>query len=144
MNMREEWKPIEGYEKLYEVSNHGRVWSIRRDRVLSSKSGSVHLSKNGVSKLFKVSKLVESHFPMSRSSQVSRSSEGHSMAESLEKAYKVKSERLTMNDTHERTTILLRKDLKERVDELSMDKKGFKTLFYNLAIEKLLNAYEDK
>lgn len=29
--MREVWKPIEGYEGLYEVSNFGRIKSLRRD-----------------------------------------------------------------------------------------------------------------
>src|SRR5699024_4528685 len=30
----ETWKPVVGYEGLYEVSNTGKVWSIRRGRVL--------------------------------------------------------------------------------------------------------------
>lgn len=30
LNLFEVWKPIPGYEGLYEVSSEGRVWSIRR------------------------------------------------------------------------------------------------------------------
>jgi hypothetical protein len=30
----EKWLPVVGYEGLYEVSDHGRVWSIRRQQFL--------------------------------------------------------------------------------------------------------------
>lgn len=29
--MTENWLPVVGYEDLYEVSDHGRVWSVRRE-----------------------------------------------------------------------------------------------------------------
>lgn len=29
------WKPVVSYEGLYEISNHGRVWSTRHNRLLS-------------------------------------------------------------------------------------------------------------
>lgn len=32
MKLTEEWKPIQGYEGLYEVSNFGRVKSLRKNR----------------------------------------------------------------------------------------------------------------
>ena len=35
--MKEQWKPIEGYEELYEVSNHGRVKS--KDRTVACGTG---------------------------------------------------------------------------------------------------------
>jgi len=43
--MKEEWKPIPGYEGYYEVSNHGRVRGLKRGRVLKSRvnHGGYHL-----------------------------------------------------------------------------------------------------
>ena len=48
----EYWKPVVGYEGLYEVSSFGRVRNVRTNRVLSpivDRDGylKVHLSKNG-------------------------------------------------------------------------------------------------
>lgn len=37
--LKEEWKPIKGYEGLYEVSNCGRVKSLKRKFVSHSKNG---------------------------------------------------------------------------------------------------------
>ena len=37
MNIMEEWRDIEGYEGLYQVSNEGRVKSLERDIVVSNK-----------------------------------------------------------------------------------------------------------
>lgn len=33
--MTETWRPVKGYENLYKVSDHGRVYSERRKRLLS-------------------------------------------------------------------------------------------------------------
>ncbi len=45
--MIEEWRPIEGYEGLYEVSNLGAVRNVRTGNQLSSKTyGYVKLYKN--------------------------------------------------------------------------------------------------
>ena len=44
--MTEEWRPIEGYEGLYEVSNTGRVRSL--DRYVRSKSKSYRLQKGSI------------------------------------------------------------------------------------------------
>jgi Zn-finger nucleic acid-binding protein len=62
--MEEEiWKPIKGYEGLYEVSNLGRIYSVRTKKYLkySIHKGNPHLlvelSNNG-KKLFVVAKLV--------------------------------------------------------------------------------------
>ena len=42
--MTEAWKPVVGYEELYEVSNTGKVWSIRKEKTLSpAKNTSGHL-----------------------------------------------------------------------------------------------------
>lgn len=37
MNIMEEWRDIEGYEGLYQVSNYGRVKSLERDIVVYNK-----------------------------------------------------------------------------------------------------------
>lgn len=74
--MKEQWKPISGYEGLYEVSNLGRVKSfdhidkigrLHKGRVLKpAKDGGgypfVNLFKNGVSSQKKVHQLVAEAF----------------------------------------------------------------------------------
>ena len=63
----EEWKPISGYENLYEVSTHGRVRN-RHGRILAQnkKKNSdymrVHLAKNNTAKHFLVHRLVAMAF----------------------------------------------------------------------------------
>ena len=66
--MKEQWKPIEGYEGLYEVSNLGEVKSLNyrrtgKEKLLSPGKNSngylfVNLSKNGVGKPFEINRLV--------------------------------------------------------------------------------------
>jgi hypothetical protein len=60
--MTEEWRDIPGYEGLYQVSDQGRIWSIRRQRALSPNVNNhylrVQLSKDGSWKRFRVHKLV--------------------------------------------------------------------------------------
>lgn len=66
--MKEVWKDIQGYEGLYQVSNLGNVKSLNynrtgKERILTpgnNKSGyfNVVLSKNGITKIFYVHKLV--------------------------------------------------------------------------------------
>lgn len=66
--MTEEWKAIEGYEGLYEISNKGRVYSVKRNKYLSpyevhQDAGLrghrvINLYKNGVYKGFCVHRLV--------------------------------------------------------------------------------------
>ena len=74
-NMKEEWKPIPGYEGLYEVSNYGRVKSLnksykicnksiynRKESILKQKQSRIYkcveLNSNGKSKYFQVHRLV--------------------------------------------------------------------------------------
>ena len=68
---QEEWKPIMGYEGLYEISSLGRVRSLPRQgtkggiiRPSLSSSGylQTHLTKNGKEKTFQVHRLVAIHF----------------------------------------------------------------------------------
>lgn len=63
MNIHEIWKPIAGYEELYEVSNMGRVKSLKSKVILKpslTKKGylRVELYKDGKSKKFLVHCLV--------------------------------------------------------------------------------------
>lgn len=63
----EVWKPVSGYENLYEVSNKGRVRGILRGTMLKpfvSKFGYeiVSLSKDGKAKKFQVHRLVATEF----------------------------------------------------------------------------------
>ena len=71
----EKWKPIDGFEFEYEVSNLGRVKSMRRvresstgylyeikERILVSERGFVNLYKKGVSKRCNIKFLKEAAF----------------------------------------------------------------------------------
>ena len=63
----EEWRPIEGYESYYSVSNLGRVWSHRSNRALKpiiSKAGyaRVHLAVSGKTATAPIHRLVATAF----------------------------------------------------------------------------------
>lgn len=58
--------------------------------------------------------------------------------------YEKKTKKEKVEDTHMRTTFLFRKDLSKRLDKLSKNKRGFKTMFLNKAIETLLDEMEKK
>ena len=67
--LNEIWRPIKGYEGLYEVSNLGRVKSIRfgKEKIMSSKAKGnkylkIMLSKNKTYKRFYVHRLVAEAF----------------------------------------------------------------------------------
>ena len=71
--MNEEWRDIKGYEGKYQVSNLGRVKSLKdskenyREKILSNSTdtrgySNVNLYKNGKRKLFKVHRLVAEAF----------------------------------------------------------------------------------
>jgi len=60
----------------------------------------------------------------------------------LQGMYEEKTKKQTIDDTHQRATFLFRKDLAKRLDKLSKNKRGFKTMFLNKAIETLLDEYE--
>lgn len=76
MTACEEWRPIVGYEGLYEVSSHGRIWSIervdsnghpvrgRQMKVRQDRRGRcrVHLSLDGKLKTHSVHRLVARAF----------------------------------------------------------------------------------
>ena len=59
----ENWKPIEGYEGLYEISDQGRVKSLRSQLIMrqdlgNSGYGRVQLSKDGYKRRYLVHRLV--------------------------------------------------------------------------------------
>jgi hypothetical protein len=56
--------------------------------------------------------------------------------------FEEKNKKETMENTHTRTTFLFRKDLAKRLDKLAKNKRGFKTMFINKAIEALLDEME--
>lgn len=65
--MEEIWKDIEGYEGLYQVSNMGRVRSLRRNIILKSKIERngyerVRLCTNNIPKDYSVHRLVATAF----------------------------------------------------------------------------------
>ncbi|QYG31004.1 HNH endonuclease [Mammaliicoccus sciuri] len=64
--MTEIWKDIKGYEGLYEISNYGEVWSVRKQTLLTKCETSgyhcVGLTKNKKRKHFKVHRLVANNF----------------------------------------------------------------------------------
>ena len=67
--MNEEWRDIEGYEGLYQVSNLGRVKSLKYNKVkiLSPSKGnhgylSVMLCKDGICKNIRIHRLVANAF----------------------------------------------------------------------------------
>lgn len=66
--MEEEWRPVKGYEGLYEVSNMGRVKSLHRSQGIILKQGTSHgymkvgLHKNGTCSTKKVHRLVATAF----------------------------------------------------------------------------------
>lgn len=67
MNINEQWRPVKGFEGLYEVSNLGRVKSLKYGKILKpgmTKDGYlfVILCRNGKMKYFKVHRLVATAF----------------------------------------------------------------------------------
>ncbi|MBO3062747.1 NUMOD4 domain-containing protein [Mammaliicoccus fleurettii] len=65
--MTEVWKDVKGYEGLYKVSNHGKVWSARKKILLKEVKGGreyyrVVLTKNKEKKYFDVHRLVAINF----------------------------------------------------------------------------------
>ncbi len=67
--MEEQWKDIEGYDGLYQISNFGRVRSFKRGKIRYLKNGidvwgyyRVSLHKNGKQKSLRIHRLVWDHF----------------------------------------------------------------------------------
>lgn len=61
------WKPVVGYERLYEISNMGRLKSLRRNKLMTACTNRLgyaqtSLSVNGVLKNFKFHRLVMEAF----------------------------------------------------------------------------------
>ncbi|MCP3765055.1 hypothetical protein NLX67_22385 [Domibacillus sp. A3M-37] len=88
-----------------------------------------------------------------RDEQVERGSKGAQRDESSSRTveqvksdllsmFEEKTKKQTVEDTHQRTTFLFRKDLSKRLDKLAKGKRGFKTMFLNQAVEALLDEME--
>lgn len=63
--MRESWKPVVGYEGLYEVSNLGRIRRVKIIEPTKKKHGYMQVSlidRNGVQKSFRVHRIVATAF----------------------------------------------------------------------------------
>ena len=63
----EEWKDIKGYEGIYQVSNEGRVRSVRKQKLMKPKTDKkgykvIQFSVNGKRRAFKVNRLVAQAF----------------------------------------------------------------------------------
>lgn len=61
------WKPIVGYEGLYEISNHGRVFGLKWNKIMKDKYDYakyrvIGLTKDGQQKVLKVHRLVAEAF----------------------------------------------------------------------------------
>lgn len=67
MSIEETWKPIQGFENAYLVSNFGNIFSLRRNKVLRVRKstrgyGQVNLSSRGRMTTHRVHRLVATHF----------------------------------------------------------------------------------
>lgn len=63
----EEWKDIVGYEDLYMISSHGKIWSKKRSKIRVNDISHrgyvlITLSKENIDKAFSVHRLVAQHF----------------------------------------------------------------------------------
>lgn len=65
-------------------------------------------------------------------------------AEQFFEMFESKQKKLTIEDTHTRTTFLIDNNLRKRLDNLSEGKKGFKTSFVNTALRVLLDEVENR
>lgn len=74
--MREEWKPIQGFEGLYEISNRGEVRSLPKSNTFGQNTrktdgkilvidakGKVSLSRKATRKAYFVAELMEKMWP---------------------------------------------------------------------------------
>jgi hypothetical protein len=67
ISMKEIWKDIKGYEGVYQISNLGRVKSLRRNKILKTRKTfdnyeRVNLSYNALNKTYKIHRLVAQTF----------------------------------------------------------------------------------
>lgn len=64
--MKEEWKNIKGYENLYQISNLGNIYSVKKNIILKTKKRkgyiAVNLYKDNKIKTYNVHRLVAQAF----------------------------------------------------------------------------------
>ena len=138
--MKEIWKPIAGYEGVYEVSNLGKVKSLKRKVIRSGKSMFVHggilkpniinggyeqikLFKSGKAKMFLVHRLVaETFLPNPKKLPQVNHIDGNKLNNKLENIeWCTAKENMVHSVTHR-----IRRDIKP-VDMLSEDGEYIKT-----------------
>ena len=66
------------------------------------------------------------------------------LAGQIQGIYKERTNKKKVEDTHTRTTFLLRNDLLNRLNKVSAKKKGYKTLILNKAVEAILDQMDGK
>ena len=66
------------------------------------------------------------------------------LAGEIQGIYKERTSKKKVEDTHTRTTFLLRNDLMSRLNKVSAKKKGLKTLILNKAVEAILDQMDGK
>jgi len=120
-------------EKTYVTSNSNNS-SNTKDVTLNSNTKNVTLNqiKNDNTNTEKETEILNNNITI------------EDVKQNLLSMYEKKTKKETVEDTHTRTTFLFRKDLAKRLDKLSKNKRGFKTMFMNKAIEALLDEMEKK
>lgn len=74
----------------------------------------------------------------------SQNSHDDSFSENILNKFKVESKKPTIEETHTRNTLFIRNDLHKRLQKITKNKRGLKTMLVNEAVEAVLDILEDK
>ena len=168
--LNEIWKPIKGYEGLYEVSNFGRIKSLKfgKERILKGskdKYGYYHISLSDINKKYKsflVHRLVAEHFldKPDNCNEVNHKDENpqNNIYTNLEWCdrkyncnYGTRNERISKNNRGKKSYIITTEikekmsvSQKKRFETSSVWNKGLKNCFCEKTIEKMRNTKKNK